>query len=270
MVAAPDSRRVEVSNTAAIMRHWFGPPGYSEIPPFWPNYPDDYLFLDVETTGKDFGLDLITEVGWAIVRGRRVIDYGGQLLNWQALLPPEQWAWVCDRLEECNAAMAAKSRPTHITPERLVAEGVSPIHALATYADILQGAIEYGDLLVGHNAWFFDRQMVDSNLLRFCGRRLPWHANAIFDTGLVERASQMNRLPWLGDTLDKWQARAAAYPYNTQWNLDVHCVRKYQLAERFNLDLSQLHRAGFDCVVGHLLFETYREIGEGRYIDPVQ
>lgn len=274
--AAPDAdqqlinRWVEMRNLEVIMRHWFGPfqPG---VPPnLWAAYPDNYLFIDVETTGKEFGMDLITEVGWAIVRNRQVVDHGGQLLNWQQYLVPEHWAWLCERLTSCNIAMAEKGRRWHITPERLVAEGVDPWQALQQYADIIHDSVAHNELVVGHNAWFFDRQMIDSNLHRFCeGRTLPWHANAIFDTGLVERASQMDRLPWPGDTLDKWQRRAAAYPFNTKWNLDEHCVQKYQLDRRHHLDLSQLHQAGFDCIVGHLLFETYRAIGEGRYIDPV-
>lgn len=266
---AVTDRWVEMHNLAAIMRHWFGPFPPGMPPNLWDRYPDNYLFIDVESTGKEFGADLITEVGWAVVRNRRVTDYGGQLLNWRDYLLPSDWEWVCQRQLSCNIAMAEKGRRWHITPDRLVAEGVDPFEALNTYADIISDSISHGELIIGHNAWFFDRQMIDSNLHRFCsGRKVPWHANAIFDTGLVERASQMDRLPWQGDTLDKWQRRAAAYPYNTRWNLDEHCVQKYQLDRRFQLDLSRLHQAGFDCVVGHLLFETFRDIGEGRYYDP--
>lgn len=179
----------ELNNVAAIMRHWFVL-----------GFPDDYLFIDVETTGREFGMDLITEVGWSVVRGRRIECFGGQLLDWSRVLSPADWAIYCQRLHDVNAAMLAKGRPFHITPERLQAEGGPPIEILQEYAGLLADAVHRQELIIGHNAWFFDWAMVDSNLYRFCGQRLPWHDNALFDTGLVERAAQLDRLPWPGES----------------------------------------------------------------------
>jgi DNA polymerase III alpha subunit (gram-positive type) len=257
-----------IRNLQTIMRHWFGPYPPGVPPVLWDHYPENYLYIDTETTGKDFGIDLITEVGWAIIRNRQVVDYGGQLLNWAAVLPANQWSWVVNRIGETQQAMQEKGRAFHVTPELLLTEGVNPYHALDIYSQIIQDAVYNDQLILGHNAWFFDWHMIDSNLNRFLGQRIPWHANAIVDTGLIERAAQMGRLPWPGDTLDRWQFRASQYPYYTKWNLDDHCLRKYRLAERFGLDVGQFHRTGYDCIAGHLLFETYREIAEGRYWDP--
>jgi DNA polymerase III alpha subunit (gram-positive type) len=251
-----------MTNVAKIMQYWFCSSDLGVAATF-PGYPDNYLFIDVETTGVEFGVDLITEVGWAVVRNRQVMDFGGQLLNWGSYLPADMWAFYLARLTAANASMQDKGRPIHITPERLANEGQHPVLALNLYADLLTDTLQSNELLLGHNACFFDQQIIEANLHRFCnGRSVPWHVNSIFDTGLVERAAQLDRLPWLGDTLYTWQARAAAYPYFTKWSLETHCVPKYRLAERYNLDLSRLHQAGYDCAVGCCLFETFRQIGE--------
>lgn len=250
------------------MQHWFGPYPPGVPPVLWNQYPENYTYIDVEASGKDFGTDFVTEVGWAIIRNRRVVDYGGQVLNWSRILSPQDWAWVAGRVYETGRLMVDKGREYHVTPELMLSEGVDPLAALDVYSGIIQDAVMRDELIMGHNAWFFDWHMIDSNLYRFLGRRMPWHADAIIDTGLIERGAQMGRLPWLGDTLDRWQHRASQYPYSVKWSLDGHCLKKYKLIERFGLDLGQFHRAGYDCVAGHLLFETFRDIAEGRYWDP--
>ena len=42
-----------------------------------------------------------------------------------------------------------------------------------------------------------------------------------------------------------------------KWKIEV-CIERYNLAERFDLDLTKLHGAEADCYVCHLLFEEHR------------
>ncbi len=260
-------RPMEISFVAQIMQHWFGPHPPGIRPPAWDRYPDNYTYFDIETSGGNTSLDVITEVGWAVVRKRRVVDCDGVLLNWYGH-PLVDWNWLCHRLSGLTEHMAKRGRVCTITPQRLLDEGVPPDDALDGFYQLLLEARQRGELLVGHNAASFDRRICDAAWLRFRhGLQFPWGENAIFDTGLVEKASQQNRLPWIGDSLDKWSQRAAAPPWNVKWSLDEHCVPKYRLAQRYDMRQVQAHAAGGDCVTGHYLFETMRDIGEGVYKD---
>lgn len=258
-------RPMELDFIAQTMRYWFGGSGVASA--MWPTFPESYLVVDVETSGFDPALDVLVDVGWCLVRNRQIVDRGGTVLNWYQH-PIINWQWLCSRLDNCRANMAKKGKVYQYSGERLFT-GEPADTVLNDFAGLLADVLTRGQLIVGHNAWFFERRLIDASLHKFLGRRLPWHENAIFDTGLIEKASQQNRMPWAGDTLSSWYKRCQAPPLNVKWSLDEHCVPKYRLERRYGFDLSKLHTAEEDAVVSHYLFETYRDIAEGTYQDGV-
>lgn len=256
---------MEVGNVGHIMRHWFGPHLAGVRPPVWQAYPEHYMVVDVETTGPRFPLDVIVEFGWCIVQNRQAVDCGGAVLNWYGH-PFVDWNFVCDRMAKAAYHMANRGRTYHFTPERLQREGIAPAVAMGQIYDLILDGLLRGDMFVGHNAWSFDRKMIDANMYRFReGSKLPWHPNSIFDTGLTEKASQTNRLPWPEDNLDSWSRRVAGPPFKSMWSLDEHCIPKYRLKERYGQTAGPAHTGAGDCLMNHYLFETFRDIGEGRY-----
>lgn len=260
-------RPMEFAAVAEIMQHWFGPHLPGVVPPAWNQYPDDYLVIDLETTGGSFTKDLIVDVGWAIVRGRKIVDQGGVMINWRGH-PAVDWSWVVEQMDKTAYHMGQSGRRYCYTPHLLEQHGQEPTYVLGQFAALLDEAIQRQEFIVGHNAYRFERGMLDGNLHRFLnGYKLRWHPNAVFDTGLVEKAAQQGRLPWLGDTLDKWSTRAAAPPWNVKWSLEEHCIPKYRICERYGIDRAGSHTAEGDCPPCHFLFETYRDISEGTYVD---
>lgn len=226
--------------------------------------PDSYFVFDVETVGGfDFHKALITEIGWGVVVDRQMANSEGLILDWTRH-PGIDQAWLRNAVDETRRAMEEKGREFHFSYERLRDEGVPPLEALHTYSTLLYEYITRDELIVAHNGWRFDRGMVNGHMWRFFhGYKLPWRANSIFDTGLCEKAMQMNRPPYRDETLDEWFKRInAARIRGITWNLDQHCMTKYRLAERYHLDTSQSHQAGFDCLVTHYLMETFRSLME--------
>jgi hypothetical protein len=258
-------RPIEMEVVAQIMRHWFGPRLPGTVAAAWERFPDSYTVLDLETTGFSHGLDLIVEVGWAVVRHREVIDSGSLILNWFED-PRIDQQWLTERIRQVTYHMGNRGRTYHFPPERLMSEGVSPVPALHGFASLIYDGLLTGHLFVGHNLWHFDTKAINSSLHRFLdGYQLPWGSCRILDTGLVEKASQQSRVPWLGETLDGWQRRVSKPPFNVNWSLDQHCLYKYRLAERYPVNLATHHTAEADCLLTHYLFETFRRLAEGTY-----
>jgi len=225
------------------------------------DFPENYFIFDLETCGFSPRKDVIVEVGWAVVRDRQIVNCDGLILDWTRSDWVEQW-YLRKQLERLAQIYGEKGRQWHIPYERLAREGVDPIEGLGVMARLLHEAVEDDEWIVGHNAWGFDRRMMDGNTQRFFQKVIPWKPGSIFDTGLMEKAAQLRRPQHQGETRDEWYGRVAANRSSIQWNLDGHCVQKYKLVERFNLDTSAMHQAGFDCIFTRCLFETFRQIAE--------
>jgi len=224
-------------------------------------FPRNYFIFDLETTGFSRDYDLIWNVGWAVVVDGVLVNNEDLVLNW-AEDPLTDQSWLQDRIYKQQQGMAAGGRSCKLTYERLF-DGVPPVEGLGVLFELLQTYINAGEYIVGHGVWNFDRNMVLAHTRRyFGGSAMPWDENRIIDTGLIEKAAQMNRQPHAGETLGEWYKRINGGRSKAKWALEPYCAEKYDLANRFNLDLSLAHGGGFDCVLTHALMETFREIAE--------
>jgi hypothetical protein len=81
----------------------------------------------------------------------------------------------------------------------------------------------------------------------------------MIDTGLFEKALQLDMMLRDNETLESFYKRVIdEFGKGIYWSLDRHCVPKYHLVAKHNLDMQSAHTAGFDCKVTHLLMEEYR------------
>jgi hypothetical protein len=258
----------EIAVISDVMDHRFRPMGdLLNALPARLRLPDSYLITDIETSGFDPNNDLIVEVGWGIVHNRKLIDCAGMILDWTQINPGnyEYQRWLRRRLEYVAEAVAAKGGRYHFTYERLQDEGVSPISGLADYARILWTFMRSSAYIVGHNLWNFDRKRINHATAEFLDNyQLPWHLSPVIDTGLIEKAAQIGKVPMDSETLEEWYRRVNGTWARTRWNLEGHCEDKYNLAERYHLDLRYAHTAGFDCLLNYALAETYRHIGDSH------
>lgn len=226
-------------------------------------FPTTYLVLDTETTGFSKTDDFLVDVGWAVVQNGRIVNHTNLLLDWSKL-PGIDHNFIRNRLLYQAEQYRQQGRPHYYSWERLCAEGHHPLEVIHSYAHLIYEHITRGDsMLVGHGFWRFDRDVIDSHTTQFLnGYLLPWKMNSIFDTGLLEKAAQINSPPRSGETLDEWQRRVDRAGSKVKWNMERHCVPKYRLVERYNVDMRAMHTAGFDCLMIHLLFDTYKQLTE--------
>lgn len=233
----------------------------------------DYFVFDVETTGPVVGEDLITQVGHCIVRNGVAVHRSARVLNWAdcSLIPQD---WLRQRMEKTKQAMEERGREYHTTYESL-RQGDDPLQVLSDYLDLFEHARFTKTPFVGHNAWQFDRKIYQFHFDRFLQESFEWDENEILDTGMIEKAVQLNSVPRSGDSLRDWSLRVASVrARGVFWSLDAHAVPKYGLAEKYGLDMQSAHDAGFDCYLTHLLRETYRnlfeEVTRGEETPPFQ
>lgn len=254
-------------------------------------FPDDYIVVDVETTGRVFygangsytpgnhGYhDLITQIGHCIVRGGEVKHSAGVVLDWsredtrelhefEAMQDPR---WLADQLDFLERVFAEKGRTYQVPLSKMKDEGESPIKILQGYYDLFIESREKGLKFVGHNAWGFDAKMIMYHFRHYLGKSFKWKSDEIIDTGMIEKAIQDAdneniSLPWPTENLKTWSRRIANSPRaGIRWNLDQHVVNKYNLVERFGLNMEEAHDAGFDCYLTHLLLSTFKTAYEAE------
>jgi hypothetical protein len=162
--------------------------------------------------------------------------------------------------------MAKTGRTYQMTYEALVGRA-DPAATLAEYRDLILAHRAGGYAFVMHNGFNFDAPRLCAAVDRWAppGPPLEFGADDIWDTGMLEKAGQINSVPDPADTMRAWARRVGgARVKGVAWALDRHCVPKYDLAARHGLDMAHAHGAGFDARVTHLLFETFRELAE-RY-----
>lgn len=226
-------------------------------------FPSTYLVLDTETTGFSRSKDFMVDAGWAVVIDNQIVNNTSLLLNW-SLMPNVDHDFIKSQLRKQAFDYAKIGRPYYYSWERLCDEGVHPLEVIHAYSTLIYDHIQNdSSMIVGHGLWRFDRDVIDSHTQRFLGGYLlPWQMHSIMDTGIIEKAVQTDRTPWVGDTLDEWLRRTNNAFLKAKWNLEGHCVPKYRLVERYNIDMRFMHTAGFDCVLTSHLLDTYRQLME--------
>ena len=240
-----------------LCRHAFD----GETAPF--SLPPVYAVIDVETTGFSYDTDLIWSAGWAVIDSGAVVDGGEVILNW---LQDEDIdaPWLTSQIMRQQTEMAAAGRKCKLSLERL-ATGDPPKDGLQRCLRAVRGLLSAESTIAGHNLWRFDRYMLNAHAARFCDHdgALPWDCKRVVDTGLIEKALQADLSPWRGESREAWYRRVYDTRVRVRWSLEPHCVDKYDLARRFDLNMAEAHGSQFDCVLTHALLETYREIVSG-------
>lgn len=252
----------QLKRTGMIISHW--QPWFSKQ--FGGVLPSSYFCFDLEFTGFNRQKDLIVEWGHCLVRDRQVQDRNNVILNWYAVPEIVPAWWVTERLAHIQRTMALEGRAWHVTPAVMKADGIHPHKALAFMWDLFQEVMGQGMMLASHCGWNCDVDMLTNHFARDLQRAFVIDPNRMFDTGAIEKASQLppeQGLPRDGETLKKYFRRILATRAKGVYaNLDTHCVQKYKFDTRFGIDAKAMHSASEDAYVVHLLMEEFRMLGE--------
>jgi hypothetical protein len=226
--------------------------------------PRDYLVVDIETSGFSKNNDLIVAASWGNVKDDKPGDAGYVILNWFKTLCVDHER-LRAQLMRIEREFAKNGRQWHYPASRLEAEGIDPFQGLNQLIRVLHNAMASRLKIVGHNICAFDGPFIDQAIERFIPNyTLPCPDDGLYDTALIEKAMITGKAPWAGESLADWQQRVSGVfvKRGQTYSLSNHCVPKYQLAERFGLDMLAAHRPEMDTLMTHHLFETYRVLAE--------
>jgi DNA polymerase III epsilon subunit-like protein len=224
--------------------------------------PDDYLTFDCETTGLKAGWDLPVEIGHCVVRNRKVVHKGSTILNWVGW-PDMDVGWLDERLTKVRDAMAEQNKSFNYTVDRLREEGKPPENVLSYYHKLFTRNRRESGKFVGHNAWAFDSNILRETFDQACGLIWDFGLDELYDTGGMEKALRGDLEPYedersLQEFFMRVHARRLA---GVRWAIEV-CVDRYNLLDGTGLTKDDLHDAGQDSLVTHLLFEEHRKAYE--------
>jgi len=253
----------DADNLIAVMvNHWFKKFAAKH------NFPNDYTTLDIETSGFSPGRHLLCTYGYTIVRNRRPVETREVVLNW-----PDFGAQygvdldhLSDDLRAVEQAMTEKGQSMHHTWEYLK-RGIDPGLALDQLINLIEAAEARNEMLVTHNGWRFDIEFIRAHFHDYLKVRFTFEPNSVFDTGAMEKASQIDigaeALPRADESMRDFSLRIAnAYAPGVYWALDRHCDQRYGLFAAAGLTKEQAHNAAADSLLLHHLFEAHRKLAE--------
>jgi len=234
------------------------------------NFPDDYLVIDIETSGVNFDTDLILGLGYSLVIARKEVDRGNFVLDWTRH-PDVDQQWLIRRMAETKQNVEfSGGQPTgkiyHFSYDRLRNEGSDPIEVLREYLNLLHDISNNKQFFVAHNGYHFDACVLSEHFDTFLKQQFNFDDYELLDTGMIEKGSRASMIPWEGDSVRSWSERVYRQRMKgVSWALDKHCIPYYGIDKKYNIDLTKAHDAGFDCWMTHLLLEHWRDLVEAAY-----
>lgn len=205
--------------------------------------PDDYLVIDLETTGlpdRSGREEYVTQFGYAVVERRKITDNYCTLLK----TPP---GWINEEA----------SRVTGITDEMIQKDGEDPAAFYRKLLDLFALFRASGAMFVGHNIAKFDCPFLEADFVHH-GIDFKFRGGEVIDTGMMFKASQLFAAPADRESLGEFFHRVSLVRSRAKWNL-VFAVRRLGLDMTYGIDLSKAHDAAFDCKMTHFLFEDLRQ-----------
>lgn len=228
------------------------------------HFPNTYIVFDLETTGLDVTSDLAVQIGMMVVEDGEVTEPPrANVLNWADYRGVNQHC-LRDRLLTVARDMAAQDNPYPFTYEGL-REGCNPIKLLRGYLDLFRVWQDGGGHFLAHNGCKLDKPMMEQMFKKHLNETFHFDARFTIDTGLFEKAMQQPRLllPQNRDDLPAFYVKTIkCYSRGVKWSLFHHCVPKYKLAQKYDIDLSKAHSADFDCLVTHSLYQEMRKLSQ--------
>jgi DNA polymerase III epsilon subunit-like protein len=248
-----------------MCRNWF-----SQFASKW-KFPDNYITLDLETSGLSAEKNEICTIGYTVVRDRVPERTHELVLNWPDY-PDIDHAKLRLDLQNTKTAMEAKGDTFHHTYEYLKRYGLPPLDVLQHLLELVEKAEQRNEVIVMQNGWKFDAEFVQSAIHNHLRVVYKFEDNTIYDSGICEKASQLEDrdrpLPMADETMKSFCKRIGSLRRKgVRWALHGHCEDQYGLTKLANIPGSDAHKGGADSLLIHHLFEEHRRLAESNAAD---
>lgn len=217
-------------------------------------FPKTYAVIDCETTGFSRERDLIIDLGFADVVDDALKRKDSFLLNWAGCVDGQE-EYYADKLRHQAADYAAQGLTHSYDWERLCRDGKNPREVLSWLSAGLRNSIDQGNCVVGHGFVNFDAPMISANIQRSGAEDFyDWGDLCLVDTGLIEKAIQLEEPPLESETMLSWYKRVNRPVAGVKWALAKHCQEKYRVMG----DDATPHTGLADVSAIHKLMNIYK------------
>lgn len=245
---------------ALVAHHWFT--AYAEQYGF----PNNYTTFDLETNGLARETSLICTAGYSVVRDGVIAETQQIILDWTRH-PDIDQLWLQRTLLETERAMHRQGKNFYHNYNYLRQHGVDPQQAIAQLLQRIETAENDGEMLVAHNGWRFDVELLQQHFHNYLGIAYRFEDNMVYDSGVAEKASQLelrdNPLPFPDESLREWGWRVGELRRRgIMWALDAHCEAKYGLLAQAGLGPEHHHMSGPDSQLLHYLVQEHRNLAD--------
>ena len=223
-------------------------------------FPVDYAVIDTETTGFARNDDLIWNFALLRVRAGRPEELQNLVFDWthESVAAVVDAAWLRRKIDKQQTAMAERGRRSKLTLNALKS-GLPPLDGMHKMLQLLDDARLADLTFVGHGIINFDIPRIAFQLEEWLGVRWRFGRHKVIDTAALEKSLVAQIAPGVTESFFDFSRRVlAAKKAGVKWNLDDHCVHKYDLLSRAKLASDECHDAGADCRLCHELLTVYR------------
>ena len=235
--------------------------------------PNSYLTFDLETTSLDEEEAYIIEAGHLFVDEGKRGEPHSRLLNWPGAADADfdrskelkLW-WFIQNFYKAMGEAHRDGRGFRYVEELLRKEGADPFFVIEKYREIFSRWADSGGWFVAHNGVNYDNRIWARHFLKYLGSDFRLCADRFIDTGLILKAAGISEIRgrlWLPSKYESlgsfWHRTASELQIGAKWKLSEAC-KDLGISVDHNLDMSMAHTAGFDCMMTHLLLETYKKL----------
>lgn len=210
------------------------------------------LCFDIETTGFLKDRDLVWEVGYALVKGGRVVDHGHHVVNWFG------WPGLFDvdaRIEKVCSHMREAGKPFNLSAGRLRAEGLPPPVVFTHYYELFHEVEFHGGAIAAHRGLVFDVPFMQQTFGRVLEK--TWTpGDCVLDTQALERAKHFQIPPLRGESVNDYSARLCRV--RKPGGALEDCAKRYGWEDKHGYDPRKAHSAGQDAIALAWLIDEHR------------
>jgi DNA polymerase III epsilon subunit-like protein len=218
--------------------------------------PDNYIVIDIETTGFNPVDNDVWQVG-CIVNGvnRKELDITINIGEEAALANTFE---LNRRAKEIIATEGFSAEDASVMAIESylnqISTGISQDEAINIVGSLCQGACHSGYWFAGHNFIRFDIPFLNRKFVQF-GHNFVFPDRNLIDTGMLVKSAIMKRRKLASESNKLFYTNVANIrAKGVYYALDKYCIPEFNLVDKYNICGSS-HDALFDCLVTEKLIE---------------